>query len=642
VKGKLDTEKRGASAALGKYWLSAVLLALTAASFALPQIALFTAFIFTFIVPGLVLLKFFHVASVEAYAIVPVLSVLVSTQLVYYLSLAVGYSKPTILATFLVLTAVYTLVVRSKGEILPLRSLRKIGQIKKTTILLFALIFIIALVVLLQSVWSTNQWGIVLTGSNWQDTPLHYEIIESLNCGNFPPQMSYYAGQSLTYHYFVDFHTAILEKMWGYLPQLLPFLNAVFIGIFGVSIYALAREHGRRAAIISSIVAVFGSGFSYFMLTSALANGTFSPFTNYAYQYSGLFGLPPVFDNLLQQRPLLIGLPVFALVLLLLRNIDDKNRLILAGVLTGLVYQFHNVSFFCCYVAFLVVLFLNRSRIKLSHFLAFVVPSVLAAPFILEGGLGGTQFAFSPAFPYNFAVWNPIIYYILNLGVPLLVAVVAFFKMKGHNLLKGTLVALIFIPNFFVLTPNVWDMYKFFIFAWIPIAVLCGAMLGKTRKVLAVLLVALSIVTTISVISYNLGTNYSGATWDEYNLGLWVRNNTPERSVFLTAASIHSPPAMIGGRFVVCSYVNWPYGHGVPLDQIYARTHDIDLAFNGTESDLRHVVEAYNVSYVYVGYDEQSTYPGCAGRLDQVSWLKTVYTADTLRIYLVNATQHGA
>ncbi len=112
-------------------------------------------------------------------------------------------------------------------------------QIKKTSLLLFAVIFAIALVVLARSVWASNQYGIVLTGSNWQDTPLHYEIIESLNNGNFPPQMPNFAGVPMTYYYFVDFHTAIIENVFGYLPQLLPFLNAVFIAIFGLAIYAL-------------------------------------------------------------------------------------------------------------------------------------------------------------------------------------------------------------------------------------------------------------------------------------------------------------------------------------------------------------------------------------------------------------------
>ena len=50
----------------------------------------------------------------------------------------------------------------------------------------------------------------------------------------------------------------------------------------------------------------------------------------------------------------LIGLPAFALVLVLLRNMDDKKRILLAGVVTGLVFEFHNVAFFCCYVAYVV------------------------------------------------------------------------------------------------------------------------------------------------------------------------------------------------------------------------------------------------------------------------------------------------
>ncbi len=85
--------------------------------------------------------------------------------------------------------------------------------------LLFAVIFFISLIVLLASVWRGNENGIIVTGSNWQDTPFHFEIIESLNQGNFPPQTPNYVGTPLSYHYFIDFHTAIVEKMYGYLPS---------------------------------------------------------------------------------------------------------------------------------------------------------------------------------------------------------------------------------------------------------------------------------------------------------------------------------------------------------------------------------------------------------------------------------------
>jgi uncharacterized membrane protein len=120
-----------------------------------------------------------------------------------------------------------------------------------------------------------------------------------------------------------------------------------------------------------------------------------------------------------------------------------------------------------------------------------------------------------------------------------------------------------------------------------------------------------------------------------------VRNNTPERSVFLTYYSIQCPPAFIGGRLTVSSYVNWPYGWGIPLNEINQRQSDIDRAYTGNATDLRAVVTTYNVSYVYVGYDELSHYPNCTARFDGIGWLKPVYTDQSLKIYRVDLAQMG-
>lgn len=627
VKGNTD-----ASSVLQKYWISILLLILALASFPSIYIALFAAFVFTFLVPGLIGYRFFRLKTHEIWAFVPLFSVLVSVEFIYYLSLAVGYSRDTILISFLALTAIYTAVVYWKDEPLKPPKFLKLKQIKKTSILLFTVIFLIALAVLVKSVWSTNQYGIVLTGSNWQDTPFHYDIIESLNQGNFPPQTPNYSGTPLGYYYFVDFHTAIIEHVFGYLPTLLPVLNALFILVFGLAIYALARPYGRRAAVIATVLAVFGWGLSYFGLISALFNGTFNVGTNYGYQFGQQFGLPSIFDNLLQQRPLLVGLPAFALVLALLQKVDDNRRLVLAGLITGLVYEFHSVAFFCCYVAFAACLVLNIKKLKFSY-LYFILPTVFALPFIFGGGQS-FSFSLSTAFLSEF-VKNPLIYYFLNLGIPFILAIFSFVK-PGHEHLKITFLLLFLIPNIFLFTPWAWDMYKFFIFAWIPIAVLAGIMLAKTRKIVIVTLVLLSVITCASVIIYNVGTNYNGATWSEYQLGLWVRNNTPQNSVFLTYYSIQCPVTMIGGRLRIDSYVYWPYGHGIPLSQVYQRDDQIDSAYTGNATQLESVIKEYNVSYVYVGNDELSHYPGCVQRFDAISWLKPVYTNQNLEIFQVN------
>lgn len=606
-------------------------------SFASNYVAVFTALVFTFLVPGSIGRRFFRLKNHEVWAFVPIFSILVSVQLVYYLSLAVGYSRQTVLITCLILTAVYGFVAFKKGEPIQPAMLAKLRQIKKTNLALFVVIFLLSLVLLGVSVWRGNQYGYIVTGSNWQDTPFHFEIIESINQGNFPPQTPNYIGIPLSYHYFVDFHTAIVEKMWGYLPTLLPVLNAVFILIFGLAVYALARPYGRRVAVVATVIGVFGWGLSYVGLFSAFFSGTFSPYQNYIYQFGQTFGLPSMFDNLLQQRPLLMGLPVFALVLALLRDMNDKNRLILAGLMTGLVYEFHNVAFFCCYIAFVTCLLLNIKSLKLSY-IYFAIPSVFALPFILFNGA-----SFSASISFDFLstyVKNPLIYYPLNLGVPLALAIISFFK-RGNVYLKITLAILFLIPNFLLLTPWSWDMYKFFMFAWVPIAILSGIMLAKTRRVLAITLVLLSIITTSSVIIYNVGTDYPGVSYNEYNLGLWVRNNTPQNAVFLTYYGIHEPPTMVAGRLRVSSYVYWPYGHGVPLDQINQREHQIDLAYTGTAADLASAVREYNVSYVYVGNEELSNYPACNTHFESIDWLTTVYSIENLRIYQVNYIKMG-
>jgi hypothetical protein len=608
------------------------------ASFLSGYVGLFAAFVFTFLVPGMIVYRFFKLKSHEIWAFVPLFSVLISVELIYYLSLAVGYSRQTILFSFLALTAIYALIVYREGEPIQPPKFLGIKKIKKTSLLLFAVIFVIAIVVLARSVWFGNQYGIVLTGSNWQDTPLHYEIIESLNNGNFPPQMPNFAGVPMTYYYFVDFHTAIIENVFGYLPQLLPFLNAVFILIFGLAIYALTRPNGRRAAIIATIIATFGWGLSYFGLFNAFFTGHFDPTQNYAYQYGQNFGLPPIFDNLLQQRPLLVALPVFAFVLALLTNMESKNRLLLAGVMTGLLFEFHNVGFLCCYIAFVVAVFFNLKRFKLTNCFYFLLPTALALPFIFNHGPPAT-ISLSMAFVLNFAK-DPPLYYILNLGVPFVAAIVSFVK-SGNETLKGTMLFLLLIPIVLLITPNPWDMYKFFIFAWIPVAVLAGVILSKTPRIVIVTLVLLSILASASVVIYNFGTNYLGATTPEYQLGLWVRSNTPQDSVFLTYYSIQCPPAMIGGRLTVSSYINWPYGWGIPLSQIYQRQTDIDNAYQGTAAQLETVVKEYKVSYVYVGNDETYHYPGCTARFNAISWLKPIYTNQNLEIYQVELAQIG-
>ena len=89
------------------------------------------------------------------------------------------------------------------------------------------------------------------------------------------------------------------------------------------------------------------------------------------------------------------------------------------------------------------------------------------------------------------------------------------------------------------------------------------------------------------------------------------------------------------------SYINWPYGHGVPLDQVFQREHEIDLAYNGTAAELASVIREYNVSYVYVGSEEIGQYLNCIAHFDGISYLTTVYSDGNTRIYQVDLAKMG-
>ncbi len=619
------------SGALQKHWLFFLLLVLPLLSFVSVHVGLLTALVFTFFVPGLIFHRFFSLKIHEILVFVPVFSVLVSTQMIYYLSLAFGYSREITFASFFVFAIVYGLVNSRRKSLYSFKGVLRIARLNKALLLILLLICVISAVVLYRSVWFENDLGIVITGSNWQDTPVHYEIIESINNGNFPPEMPYYSGDSMSYHYFVDFHTAIVEKTYGFLPKLLPFLNCAFILVFALSVYSLARVNGKRAAIFATLLATFGWGLSYIGLFSALTSGQFNPATNYIYQYNDFFGLPPIFDNLLQQRPLLVGLPVFTFVLALLRDMEDRNRTILAGVVTGLLFPFHAVSFLCAYAAYFVSLMLNSKYFK-RHHLYFLVSAVIALPFLVSSR-SSASITFAPLWALSFLKDNPVLFYIANLGIPFLLSFIFITKVKG-TFLRIVFVALFLAPNLISITPNSWDMYKFFIFAWVPIAIFSGAALARIRKSVTLVLLLLSILTTASIVIYNVGTSYQAASWDEYTLGMWVRDNTEEQSVFLTYYSIHCPPTMIGGRLRIASYINWAYGHGVALDDINKRFVDIDLAYTGSEDDLIQVVETYNIQYVYVGSEELSHYPDCVARFNSIEWLEPIYS-ESSRVYKV-------
>ena len=588
------------------YVLASLLLLL---ALFLPVAGLLTATIFTFLLPGFPLVqRFFDFNAEDTLLLGVLLSVLVSTHLVFAFSLLIGYSKQAIFLTFFVELALSILLA-------PDLKLPKLGF----SALVPLAIFLICLLTLWDSVWVVKDGYVVLAGSNWQDTPMHFEIIESINQGNFPPQAPFFAGEKLRYHFFMDFHTAIFEKMHGgFLPKLIVPLNAVFAGIFALALYCLGSAFGdKEVGIYAALLGTLGWGLAFVNAASDALTGGFSPSKNYAFVYDGFFTIPPILDNLLQQRPQLVGLPTLTAVILLLHS-DGKKETLLAGALTALLLPFHAISFLACLLAFLA--FLKREK------LWFLIPLPLAIPFLLYFSVGEVNFGRSWA--SVFLEGNPVVFYAANLGIPLFLALPALLNEKRLLVWFSVIFALPHLPSF---TPNAWDMFKFFHYAWVPISVSAALTLRKLPKGVVIPLLIASLLTSALVVLWNVSTEFPCASLEELKAGLWVRESTPQCSVFLTAPSIHCPPTMIGGRLRVLSYVNWPYGHGL---DVWERLDDVERAFSSVDG-LREVIEKYNVSYVYVGPEERKL--ASQSLFDNAPFLRLIYDKG-VRIYEVTTT----
>ena len=611
------------------------------------------AIILTLFLPGFVVVNLFfkEFEFFEKMALTFFLSALLSTQLVYWLSMVLGYSKLSIIVAGLIFVPALFFIHLKKTDF----RLLSFRLFKHPAIILALGVFLIFYIILSSSIWVVDKGidnNIILSGSNWQDTPMHLAIIESLNQGNFPPQMPYYSGVRMTYHYFVDLHTAIIEKMTdSFNPRLLVYTGSFFAGIFALIIYMITIyiTKSRQSAIFAGIIGVFGGGFSYIRFFESFLSYSWNKFSDlflqsYVIEWKKFFEIVPTFEVLLQSRPQMMGLSGLGLAAYFLyRGFIEKDgkKMILAGLITGLIFPFQVIAFLGMGLIFVLLaiyfLFKEKSRFWYKGSIFFILPALLSVPFILSVDPTTASHLY-----FQTGWWAPdkspiglAIFYIGNLGIPFVISFLFPLVQRKHLFfIYSWLLAMFILPNVVTFTPDSFDMFKFFNFMSIPVAVAAGGILSKIwdKKLYVVVigLIVFSVFTPFLDAVWNLSVKYPGYSLDEYNAGIWVRNNTPQGSVFLEEASIHSPPTDIGGRLRIMGYGTWPYGQGY---EIWIRESDIEKAFNGTPAEMSKMITKYKIDYVYIGSEETKAYPGVKEKFGRYGF-NEVYSNDGAGIWI--------
>lgn len=580
-------------------------------------------------------------------------SVVFSTNLIYFLSLLLGYNNFSIYLSYFIWVISFVFIVvknRSKKD--------KVEEKHNLSIFLAVLILICYMFVLNKSIFSQHGNYFVMSSDNWQDTAMHMSIIESLNQDNFPPIAPYFSGKNLSYHYFSDFHSAILTRLNGeFNPKILVIDNSMFAMVFSLSIYVLTYylTKSKFAGIISMILALFSGSFIYTKLLDDWLNGA-GPLKDllsssaYVLEYGKLYQMAPITNYFLQNRPMMVGMPAVAsAIYLVLSGIKENNKIkiFLSLALGILTLKFQIITSLVIF-AFVVFVFLILNYKKLYYF----APLILIGYFYKDySTLFFDNFSLRPWVDDKSLFWF-IKFYFLNLGIPfiltLLFALILLFKrIKVEIEIKSLLILVVFliiIPIICTFTIDRADMLKFFYIAYTPMCVLSSIYLNRIMNkkngwVVVIIFLLFSVPTGLVDLAGSYLNKNLGYTISDYMAGEWIRNNTLKNSIFMTSPTVHNPASDIAGRLRILSYTNWPYTHGYNIgeDNVFTRQEDVNLFFNNLSNKLitTKLIEKYMINYVYYGQDELSDFPEAKNKLESNSSFEKIYEREAIEIYKI-------
>lgn len=642
---------------------------------------LISGYLFTFLIPGMYIVECYFSKFPKKFKLplYMLLSVTVSTYLIYFVSLLIGFSRYSIIISFIFFIPWIVIHIKSISK-----TLFDLFKSQYLPLSFSIIVFLIYLISLYPGIFTDHDGYIVMSSSNWQDTAMHSGIIESISQGNFPPQAPYFSGVPLNYYYFTDFHSSILQTLYGnFFPRVIVYDNPLFAMIFFLSVYALSLEvtRNRLVSIFASLSASFYGSFMYINFIKDVFSSTSSnkivmaiellKTNSYAIEFGKFFQISPMADYFLQNRPMMIGLPSVVTVFFLVIYIYRKQKymwMILPGIITAMLLKF---QFFAMVVSFFIFgvisifyfKFTKWKQILLSLFLFLIIPFLFYIIFSTGSSINGDSLINVVMNNFKFTPWEEgksNLWYIqflgANLGAPILIFIISIptlLIIKKFNKPSWFQIGPVFLTGFLLsvipiicrFTIMKYDMLKFYFFSEIFISIISFWFLYKIIKNKIILIVSsiilLMIITPTSFT--NLINSYLNKTmaytFSERDAGYWIRDHTKPKSVFIDLENLHSPITEVAGRLRVLSYINWPHSHGynVGFDNVFTRLDDINDVYTKTfELDIvSNVLAKYNVDYVYYGLNEKHEFPETENLLNTSIFFERVYKNEDVSIYKV-------
>ncbi len=593
-----------------------------------PPVGLVIAWPMLFFVPGWVLIERVapHLPAPGRIGLAIVSSVYLSAHLVNVAARVDGFGRVSIIVSVATLAAASVALGRLHHPWLAAPVRPSVAGIRaglrgyRSAWLVSSVVGLVVLGIFASNGWRQTPDGFVSGGWNWSDFLVHVSIGSSILHGNFPPEVPYFAGVPLTYHWFADFHGAIAASVAG--VGIIPVFfatSALFAAALAMLVWTLALTLTRRrqVATVATILICFGGGMGWLRLAGDLLAGgsnVVDLLTNNPYDNSWADGWPffriasILGTGFLPHRATTLGLPgLVGAVLLAVTCIGKRpSGVLLAGILAALLAPFQFYAFPATYlIVLLFVLFSGawRSRTVARDALLFLGPVLLAIPFVAGAAVQQSERgAFRLVLGWSEARFGDgplavLFFYVTNLGLPFLLAAVATVfsrRLPARGFLVGWTVALFLVPNLVVVSAVEFDMNKYFQMMWIAVGILAAWLIRRWPRPAIAAVILVSAISPALIGLWHAWNPALTLTTAQAAAAGWIDQNTPNRAIFVTDAFINSP-VDLAGRLRISTF--GPYAANLGYDPDQRLTDTMSIYCAGPDEAAR-LMAVYGATFV--------------------------------------------
>jgi hypothetical protein len=627
-----------------------------------PPIGVAFAWPFLFVVPGWVIVSRVvpHLPAPGRFGLAIVLSVYLSAHVANVVARAGGFDRLAVMVSVALLVLVTVLLIRIRHPWLAAPRSPSLSGIRVSLVddrgawLGASAIAVTVLAILGINGWRQTDAGVVSGGWNWSDLLVHVSIGSSIQHGNFPPEVPYFSGVPLTYHWFADFHGAIAATIAGLdIVQVYFLTSALFAAVLALLVWTLAfcLTRRRRVATIAAILVCFTGGMGWLRLIGDLIAGGSSvvELVTQASYDNGWVGEWPFFriasmlsTGFIPHRATTLGLPgLVAVVLLIVTCLGRRPAgVLLAGILAALLAPFHFFAFPASYLIVLLYVLSSgawRSPTVVRDSLLFLVPVVLAIPFIAgavaqQGDLG----AFRQVLGWSEARFGDgpiavLFFYLTNLGLPFVLALGAAFFARGlprRRFLVAWMVALFLVPNLFVVSAVEFDMNKYFQIMWIAVAILAAWLIRHWPAPALAAVIGFAAISPALVGLWHVWNPAIVLTTPQLAAARWIEANTPDQAIFVTDAWVNSPIDLAGRRRISTF---GPYAANLGYDPQQREIDTKSVYCDGPEAAIS-IMLRYDATHVL----SSGGVPDCAGQATDFAaspLFETIYAVDGVAVW---------